>query len=119
MSVQFKLRTGEIQEVECFAAADKIGMEEKVLKIRAPEFVSSVTGYHNNYFIEYLRIVSSRGNYIMAGSDKNQAKCRKFEFDIKKEEKPIAFFGIVDKINVKKRKGHRERGRDSVTATAA
>lgn len=40
----------------------------------------------------------------MVGSDKNQARCKKFEFDIKKDERPISFYGIVDKVNLKKRK---------------
>lgn len=38
----------------------------------------------------------------MVGSDKNQSKCKKLEFDIKKDERPISFYGVVDKVNKKK-----------------
>lgn len=88
--------------LECFAPSSTENLDEKVLKLRGVEQITSVTGYYNNCFIEYLRIVSSRGNYIMAGSDKNQTRCKKIEFDIKKEEKPISFFGTVDRINLRR-----------------
>lgn len=98
MSVEYKLKTGEKVTLECFAPASTEGLEERVLKLWGQEYISSVTGYMNNIFIEYIRIVSSRGNYILAGTDRNQAKCKKFEFDLRKDEKPISFFGVVDQV---------------------
>jgi len=103
MSVEYKHRGGDKSIIECFQPQSTEGLEERSLKLLGTEFITTVTGYYNNLFIEYLRIVTSRGNYIMAGSDKNQTKCKKIEFDIKKDEKPISFFGVVDRISLKKR----------------
>ncbi|KAL4510252.1 hypothetical protein ABPG72_010445 [Tetrahymena utriculariae] len=102
IQVEYKLRNGEKVVLDGFFPRSTENLQEKVLKLRGPEYIQSISGYYNNYFIEYLRIVSSRGNYILAGTEKNQSRCKKFEFDIKKDEKPISFFGVVDKINLKK-----------------
>ncbi|EAR97070.4 hypothetical protein TTHERM_00196610 (macronuclear) [Tetrahymena thermophila SB210] len=102
IQVEYKLRNGEKVVLDGFFPKSTENLQEKVLKLRGPEYIQSISGYYNNYFIEYLRIVSSRGNYILAGTEKNQSRCKKFEFDIKKDEKPISFFGVVDKINLKK-----------------
>lgn len=102
LTVEYKLRNGERVELECFAPDSTKDLSERVLKLRGPETIASVSGLYNNFFIEYLRIVSSRGNYIMAGTDRNQARCKRFECEVKKDERPIAFFGIVDRISFKK-----------------
>lgn len=72
MSVEYKYKKGDKSIIECFAPSKTTeNLEERTLKLLGNEYITSVTGYFNNLYIEYLRIVSSRGNYIMAGSDKN------------------------------------------------
>ena len=71
MTVEYKLKNGSKTILECFAPASTEGLEERSLKLRSPETIASITGYYNNFYIEYLRIISSRGNYVMAGTDKN------------------------------------------------
>lgn len=47
-------------------------------------------------FIEFIRIKTTRSQMIEVGTEKNQAKCKKFTFDIKTNEKPIAFMGAIE-----------------------
>ncbi len=43
-----------------------------------------------------MEITTSREKTYIVGSDKNHTKCREFEFNIKKDEKPISFYGVID-----------------------
>lgn len=47
-------------------------------------------------FIEFIKIQTSRDKVLEVGNYKNLTKCKKFEFDIRTNEKPIAFLGAID-----------------------
>jgi hypothetical protein len=55
-----------------------------------------VQGLVGKQGIEYLRIVTSRNNVLEGGTDINQARCKNFELDIRKDCKPISFCGAVE-----------------------
>ena len=43
-----------------------------------------------------MRIRTSRDQILEVGSDRNYTKCKKFTFDIRTNEKPIAFLGAIE-----------------------
>lgn len=43
-----------------------------------------------------MRIKTTRSQVLEAGTEKNHAKCKKFNYDIKTNEKPIAFMGVIE-----------------------
>jgi hypothetical protein len=43
-----------------------------------------------------MRIRTSRDQLLDVGSDRNSLKCKKFTFDIRNNEKPIAFLGTME-----------------------
>lgn len=47
-------------------------------------------------FIEFIRIRTSRNQILEVGTEKNQAKSKKFTYDIKTNQKPIAFMGAIE-----------------------
>ncbi|EGR32407.1 hypothetical protein IMG5_084080 [Ichthyophthirius multifiliis] len=67
MNVQYKLKNGEKQIVDCFMPSSLENLQTADLKLKGNEYIASISGHCNLVSIEYLRIVSSRGNYIMVG----------------------------------------------------
>jgi hypothetical protein len=47
-------------------------------------------------FIEFIRIKTTRNQLLEVGTEKNHAKCKKFTYDIKTNEKPISFMGAIE-----------------------
>lgn len=43
-----------------------------------------------------MRIRTSRDQVLEVGNEKNHLKCKKFNFDIKTNEKPIAIMGAIE-----------------------
>lgn len=74
------------------------------LAMSGTEYIASVEGYYNFRCIEFIKITTSRGNLLEVGSIKNLGRCRKFIYEIKKNEIPVSFFGNVDTCYIKKGK---------------
>lgn len=47
-----------------------------------------------------MRIQTSRDRILEIGNEKNHTKCKKFTFDIRTNQKPIAFLGAIDNKKV-------------------
>ena len=47
-----------------------------------------------------MKIQTSRDRVLEVGNEKNHTKCKKFTFDIRTNEKPIAFLGAIDNKKV-------------------
>jgi hypothetical protein len=46
------------------------------------EYINALEGLCNKH-IECLKVQTSRGNEFTIGTDKNQAKCKRFSYDIR------------------------------------
>lgn len=64
--------------------------------LQGTEYIISIEGFYNFFCLEFLRLLTSRGNVLEVGSKKNIARCKKFSYEIKKNEMPVAFLGSVD-----------------------
>lgn len=46
--------------------------------------------------VEFIQLKTSRNQTLEVGNEKNQVKCKKYTFDIKNHEKPVAFGSITE-----------------------
>ena len=77
-------------------------MQHVELKLYGTEYISHIEGYFSTKQIEYLKVITSKGNYIEVGSKYNFSRCKKFEIPIKNNEIVIGFSGFIDKPYLKK-----------------
>jgi hypothetical protein len=68
-------------------------IKSETLLIERNDSIIAVTGYSVANFIEYIQIETSKGQVLKAGNEKIKNKSKVLNYEIKKDEKPILFFG--------------------------
>jgi hypothetical protein len=86
------------------AGAMKDLMKQSSLTFYGTEYISQVEGFYNFHCLEFLRISTSRGNVLEVGSKRNLTRCKRFSYEIRKNEIPVAFLGSTDLPFLKKGK---------------
>ncbi|KRX01999.1 Mannose-binding lectin [Pseudocohnilembus persalinus] len=99
LDVVYKSRKGIEKQKIGFQPKNQIENQiVQSMKLSSIEHVQNITGYYSTH-IDFLKIISSRGQYIYGGIDKLQSHQQKFSIEIRKDEKPQSFYGTVDLIN--------------------
>ena len=76
--------------------SEEIQVKNVTLKLKISEQIISLMGYASKQGIEYIRIMTNKGNFIAVGSDSNFTRNKRFELDVKKDCKPISLCGTYE-----------------------
>lgn len=104
----YELKNGSVKEVSSFKIKHGYkNIREGGLELSDYEYIKEVDLYCGKA-VEFLKIQTSRDRVLEVGNEKNRVKCKQFSFDIRNNEKPIAFLGAIDTKKVVGVEGTRE-----------
>lgn len=82
--------------IESFAPDQKRDLMKSVaISLVGSEYLSTIEIFTNSHCVEFLRMTTTRGNRLEAGSKKNLTRCKHSTYDIKRNEMPVSFFGSI------------------------
>ncbi|KRX04980.1 Mannose-binding lectin [Pseudocohnilembus persalinus] len=96
---KYKLADGTTKNIISFKnSVQAKDQKEQILKLQGIEQISNITGYFDEKCIKYLKIITTRGKFLMAGDEKQISNLYQFSFTPAKNEQIISLFGTVDKL---------------------